>query len=245
MDREGRPPRPDRLAPQLNRRRLGPVGLDSNAMNDAIAFRSAKARPLGFCFRRDRRWTFRFCCRGGRGRRCRRVSRFRDNGFLWRLHRHGSWWGLDVCLRQKPILGSRLPTPRELRQAIAGDAVGPKKCERSARQQDRREERNAPRFPPEAACGNRPCDEGEVHEWNPQEQREHPSHQPAADRLVDDVLRPYTATTIRTTAPIRSDQGARLKNSHHTRISRPATTATQDAVNGLLRKYAWQAKPGQ
>src|SRR5215216_6432092 len=33
-----------------------------------------------------------------------------------------------------------------------------------------------------------------------------------------------SATTIRARAPRRSDQGARLKNSHHTTITRPAKT---------------------
>src|SRR5947209_2009379 len=36
-DREGRPAWSDRLAPQRDRRRLGPVRLDPHAANDAVA----------------------------------------------------------------------------------------------------------------------------------------------------------------------------------------------------------------
>src|SRR5262249_532534 len=45
-NREGRPARPDWPAPQLDRRRLGPVGLDPYVVNDGVAIWSAKARPL-------------------------------------------------------------------------------------------------------------------------------------------------------------------------------------------------------
>ena len=47
VDRERRPARSDRPAPQLDRRRLRPVGLDPHAANDAVAIRSAKAGPFG------------------------------------------------------------------------------------------------------------------------------------------------------------------------------------------------------
>src|SRR5262249_49663594 len=40
-----------------------------------------------------------------------------------------------------------------------------------------------------------------------------------------------SATTIRTMAPTRSDQGARLKSSHHTRTSSPPTTPPITAYN--------------
>ena len=36
-----------------------------------------------------------------------------------------------------------------------------------------------------------------------------------------------SATTIRTMAPTRSDQGARLKNSHHTTTANPPTNPAQ------------------
>src|SRR3989442_4291035 len=42
-DREGRPAWSDRSAPQLDRRRPGPVGLDPHAANDAVPIGSAKA----------------------------------------------------------------------------------------------------------------------------------------------------------------------------------------------------------
>ncbi len=54
-DREGRPARSDRPAPQLDRRRRGPVGLDPHAANDAVALRSAKAGPVGVRRSVDRR----------------------------------------------------------------------------------------------------------------------------------------------------------------------------------------------
>ncbi len=50
-DRERRPARSDRPAPQLDRRRLRPVGLDPHAANDAVAIGSAKAGPVGSCLR--------------------------------------------------------------------------------------------------------------------------------------------------------------------------------------------------
>src|SRR5439155_3003537 len=46
-DRERRPARSDRPAPQLDRRRLGPIRLDLDAANDAVATGSAKSRPDG------------------------------------------------------------------------------------------------------------------------------------------------------------------------------------------------------
>jgi hypothetical protein len=38
-----------------------------------------------------------------------------------------------------------------------------------------------------------------------------------------------SATTISTTAPTRSNQGARLKNNHHTRIANEQTSAPSAA----------------
>src|SRR5258708_14772702 len=61
-DREGRPARSDRPAPQLDRRRAGPVGRDPRAAaSDAVAAGAAKAGPVRACHR----------CRRGRdgGRR--------------------------------------------------------------------------------------------------------------------------------------------------------------------------------
>ena len=46
VDGEGGPARSDRPAPQLDRRRLGPVGLDPHAANDGVAIGSAKPGPF-------------------------------------------------------------------------------------------------------------------------------------------------------------------------------------------------------
>ena len=64
-DGERRPARPDRPAPQLDRRRGGPVGFDPDAGDDAVAAGTAKAGPAGARLRR---------CRGARGRRQRHVA---------------------------------------------------------------------------------------------------------------------------------------------------------------------------
>src|SRR3989442_12086644 len=59
-DRERRPARSDRPAPQLDRRRLGPIGLDLDAANDAVAIGSAKPGPDRWCLRCFRnRWRLR------------------------------------------------------------------------------------------------------------------------------------------------------------------------------------------
>src|SRR5262249_31384959 len=54
-DRERRPARPDRPAPQLGRPRPRPVGRDPDAANDAVAAGAAKAEPRGGGGRRGRR----------------------------------------------------------------------------------------------------------------------------------------------------------------------------------------------
>src|SRR5262249_56697744 len=92
VDREGRPARSDGTAPQLDRLRPGPVGVDPHAANHAVAPRSPKAGPAdarvrcgGICAtllcslrvcrrrRRDRRLITGLCRKpcvgGGRGRR--------------------------------------------------------------------------------------------------------------------------------------------------------------------------------
>src|ERR1035437_10505048 len=46
VDREGRPTRSDRPAPELDRRRHGPVGLNPHAGGDAVTMRAAKAGPF-------------------------------------------------------------------------------------------------------------------------------------------------------------------------------------------------------
>src|SRR5262245_60155172 len=57
VDREGRPAGPDWMTPQFDGRRFAPVGFDAHAANDAVAFGSTEARPLGnVCVRGRRRW---------------------------------------------------------------------------------------------------------------------------------------------------------------------------------------------
>src|SRR5438093_12114281 len=63
-DRERRPARSDWPPPQLDGRRLGPIGLDPYAANDTVAIGSAKAGPLGVRFDLN-------VCQVGRA--CRRV----------------------------------------------------------------------------------------------------------------------------------------------------------------------------
>src|SRR5204862_2599249 len=59
-DREGRPTRSDRPAPQLDRWRRSPVGPDSHAANDPAALGSTKTGPIRIFVR---------CCRSRR--KCR------------------------------------------------------------------------------------------------------------------------------------------------------------------------------
>src|SRR5687767_8348266 len=46
LDRERRPTRTNRTAPHLDRRRAGPISFDLHTTNDAVALRTAKARPV-------------------------------------------------------------------------------------------------------------------------------------------------------------------------------------------------------
>ena len=54
-----------------------------------------------------------------------------------------------------------------------------------------------------------------------------------------------SATTIRTMAPRRSDQGARLKNSHHTTISQPADESAKHAEDHGLGNDEGDDEPDQ
>ena len=119
-------------------------------------------------------------------------------------------------LGQEPFLGSLRPPPVELRAGLAGDATGPDERPHSAREQDGRDHRRAPRSVGEATAGHRPGDEGEAQDRDGEDGEERPHR--LVHRLVDaSAARGHDV--IRTTAPRRSDQGARLKNSHHTTIA--------------------------
>ena len=205
-DREGRPARSDRPAPQLDRRRRRPVGLDPRAADDAVAPGSAKAGPVG---------SRRRCCRRGRGcdglaagsglepclgsRRCCRSRRPRSwlaagsgsGPFVRRLRCRGSRSDrrrLIAGFGHEPFLGSLRPPPLELRIGVAGDALGPHEREHSAREQDGRDHRRAPRSVREATAGHRPDDEGEAEDRHGVDDQQHPHH-PRRDRRVDEARR--------------------------------------------------------
>ena len=112
-DREGRPARSDRPAPQLDRRRRRPVGLDPHAANDAVALGSAKAGPVGSRVRRSLGAAVRLAaaatgCSGVL--RCRSLRR--PTGSLARCWSRAGAVELPAGgLGQEPFLGSLRPPP--------------------------------------------------------------------------------------------------------------------------------------
>ena len=86
------------------------------------------------------------------------------------------------------LLGRLCPSPRELRLALAGDAIDSQQRERAAREQDGRSHRRAPRSVSEAAGGHRRCDEGEADDRDCV-QAEHQPHHPRRNRLVENTGR--------------------------------------------------------
>ena len=97
----------------------------------------------------------------------------------------------------------------ELRIVVAGDAFGPDERPHPASEQDGRGHRRAPRSIGEATAGHRPGDEGEAQDRDGVTRQSHSGP-------IDSWRRCHVATSatiIRTMAPKRSDQGARLKNS--------------------------------
>ena len=167
-DRERRPARSDRPAPELDRRRCGPVSLDPHAANDAVAFGSAKAWPLDS---RDARslktgataipsrgqWRARSSPRWRRGnsavppeRRAppaarRRFASARTPPACRGLPPQAAATAGCCRLRQESFLGSRCPPPRELRDAVAGDAVGPHERKCAAGDDERHDQRGPAR----------------------------------------------------------------------------------------------------
>ena len=111
--------------------------------------------------------------------------------------------------------------------ALAGDAVGAQERHTAAREQDGGDQRRAPRSAREAAAGRRPGHEREAQERGGVEGQHHP-HVPASRWTGERRARSRAAaTSIRTRAPTRSSQGARLKNSHQTRITSPRPSSAQ------------------
>ena len=196
-DREGRPARPDRPAPHLDRRRLRPVGLDPHAANDAVALRPAKARPLG-CASSRYRWSAAFSAVGSRPARSRRGVAG------WRRVRRcgaGSLRGCrrdrcGRCRRRHRLVARPGPAavPREsastasgVRPAVAGDAAGPHEREhphasRMAATIDARRVRSER---PRVATAQH--DEREAQDRD-RRRREHHPHHPVRDRRVNDAL---------------------------------------------------------
>ena len=132
VDREGRPARSDRPAPELDRRRCRPVGLDPHAADDAVAIGSAKAGPVGSRLRccRSRRSGRRLVAGWGRGaflgslRRCRSRRDAVGSSPAWAASRsresplpasRRERRRLVAGLGQEPLLGSRRPPPVEIR----------------------------------------------------------------------------------------------------------------------------------
>ena len=93
---------------------------------------------------------------------------------------------LVAGLGQEPFLGSLRPPPGEVVMEVAGDAAGPEERPPSAREQDGRDHRRAPRSVREATGGHRPGDEGEAQDRDGVDGEHHPHH-PRRNRLVDDA----------------------------------------------------------
>src|SRR6185503_4793536 len=134
VDGEGRPPRPDRLAPQFDWRRLAPIGLDSYAVDDAVAVGTAETRPLGL--RVDHGWSGRL----GLIVRHRRSDGDRSSRLIHgpgrnRRRRRSVSSGVDRFvdgLRQKSFFWSWRPTPMKVGLSAAADATCPQEGEPSA-----------------------------------------------------------------------------------------------------------------
>jgi hypothetical protein len=122
VDRERRPARSDRPAPELDRRRLRPVRFDSRAVHDAVAVRAAEAGPRSLVRCGDRRVEW----RGRGGVAARRGCRVSGGG------------------RQQPVLDRRRPSAREV------EPLGPRRAidaERGDEQAGERDDRGQPRPP--------------------------------------------------------------------------------------------------
>ena len=202
VDRERGPAGSDRPAPQLHRRRLGPVGLDPRAANDGVAIGSTKPRP----FDSPESWLAhggRLGCRRGRFRSRRRHLGFSRSGWrgwtigpgrnrLLRNLRHRSRRRrrrIVGGLCQEALLGSRRPSPSEIgTDDVAGDTFGSYERPHAAREQDRRNDRRAAGSAGEATahCGR--SHQGDAHEGD-RPYVEQPPHSAPGNRLVDEARR--------------------------------------------------------
>ena len=241
-DREGRPARPDRAAPQRDGRRRRPVGRDPRAANDAVAMGSRGSRASRRAPRRGP--GLRYGSRRGLAAGSRRVApralsqwprtrspetpRSREPRAAEGAARRprAAAGSVDRLAGQEPFLGRRRPPPVEVRPATT-PLIPPVRTSANTPHagQDGGDHRRAPRRwgePPPAAAqatrarlrtGDRPGSRAAT-----------PFRRWQSTGRAGGVPPPPRAT-IRTIAPRRSGQGARLKNSHHTTISRPATTA--------------------
>ena len=202
MDREGRPARSDRPAPQLDRRRRGPVGLDPHAANDAVALRSAKAGPVG-CPSRFCRLALRFDAsrespplREPAENRCESSASGPQD--RWRTAPLGGFSGSAAAGAGEGATGSSPAWARSRSSGVcvhrqwksylasAGDATGAEERPHSAREQDRRDHRRAPRSVRRGDGWPPPSDQREAQDRDGADGEQHPHH-PARDRLVDDA----------------------------------------------------------
>ena len=180
LHREGRDARPDRPAPQLDRRRRCPVGLDANAADDTVAPRPAKAGPLGF---RERAPAGDRGCHLAAGPALRRDFRPRRRSRRASPGRVRGGGG-----SQEALLGGRRPAPRELRHAVAGDPIAADERPHAARQQNGRDHRHAPRSRSKVTARNRPDNEHEAQGRDGVEEELEPQI-PHGDRLVKEARR--------------------------------------------------------
>ena len=131
VDRERRPARADRAAPELDRRRLRPVGFDLRSVNDTVAVRSAETWPLGFGLHGRRDGGHRR--RGGRqarrprsapARSCARVRavpapRRRLESYR-RRRRHLGCRALSGCVGRRDVAVRRFRCSRRDRLRLVG-----------------------------------------------------------------------------------------------------------------------------
>ena len=171
-DREGRPGRSDRPAPQLAGRRGGPVRVDANATDDAVALGAAKAGPFGSCC--DGCQSGRFGLRRWCLRECHRLAPSGVDGLvvdlcrgchLGNLRRGRSRWerrrsapsgggGLAAGLGQEPLLAAS-SSQRQSNFESWSPLMPSVRTERprSASEQNRRRHRRASR----SICGGDGC----------------------------------------------------------------------------------------
>ena len=252
LDRERRPARPDRPLPHLHRRVGRPVGFDPHAANDAVARRSAESGP--FDPRHEPRravgppWQL-----AGVASRTRLALAAVSPSVGGRRRRSGGGQlaagGIRRTLvggRRSDGTGGRRPVravaPRRLGPApgqsalpLAGDPVGPQTASRTA---------HARKIVAIIVARRRPREAARAHATSPA-----PARRSAWGRRRRSIMpmKPFeidgwtsgevaiTAVAMTKSAPMRSDQGARLKNSHQMRIRAAPTTrpVLRQAARGM------------